>query len=159
MSNTSAAPRAVRRLLSAPQRLSPAVRQPVMPAENAVKGHLERYFAAFAARGTDAVSAASLAQSKAELHEALAAAEAEYVAVRLNEAPVRAVAAYPIDGSRAAAERAGAEALAALKLALGNYQAWDEALRNSGGGLYLRPDPIGAITESIASMEKALAKR
>ncbi len=128
-----------------------------MPAERAVKTHMERYFAAFAAQGTE--SAESIAARKAELHEALAAAEEEYVAVRIDEAPVHAVAAYPIDGSRAAAERAGAEALAALKLALANYQAWDESLRRSGGGLYLRPDPISALTQSIATLEISLAKK
>jgi hypothetical protein len=161
MSNPSAAPRTVRRLISAPPRLSQpsTTRRQAMPAESAVKSHLESYFAAFAAHQADGSSAESLAERKAELHEALAAAEAEYVAVRLDEAPVRAVAAYPIDGSRAAAERAGVEALAALRLALANYQAWDEALRRSGGGLYLRPDPIGALTQSITAVEQALSKK
>jgi hypothetical protein len=154
---TRALPRTARRNGPLVRPRTPGTKVPPLAAEPAVKDRLQSYFAMHAARSErpEAVSQEALDAALAQVTDVLQVAEAEYHHA-LHQIPRTPGAA---GGSRTAAQRAAEEAERALETALASYRAWDETLRSRGGGLYLRPDPIAALTEALALVRRANLKR
>jgi hypothetical protein len=128
-----------------------------LEAEPAVASRLSAYFQLHAARSErpDAISQESVDAALLQVTEVLQVAEAEYHHA-LHQVPRTAGG---VVGSRTAAERAADEAERALAAALRSYRAWDEAMRSRGGGLYLCPDPIAALSEALRLVQSAKIRR